>query len=206
MPDAPQKTKKIVNILCRMHPGKQKFGSKPFKTIVNKQCFLLSIFTPTFWEDTDRGNFNIYFAPEKDQIEPFKELLFSLMDKRLEELERNVQFLSLEVDKLMQKRQRQDGYLNDVDKDRMEDLQRKIAARQKSEDETSRDWTIDHDLLYTLLCISFFADQEIDESEKNVIFNIYLENLIFLESVPHRTRRTAAANPAGAAAQILWPK
>ena len=149
------------------------FDEKTFKTIVNTQCFLLSIFTPTFWEDTDRGNFNIYFAPEKNQIEPFKELLFSLMDKRLEELERNVQFLSLEVDKLMQKRQRQDGYLNDVDKDRMEDLQRKIAARQKSEDETSRDWTIDHDLLYTLLCISFFADQEIDESEKNVIFNSY---------------------------------
>ena len=62
------------------------------------------------------------------------------MDKRLEELERNVQFLSLEVDKLMQKRQRQDGYLNDVDKDRLEDLQRKIVARQKTDDEDSREW------------------------------------------------------------------
>ena len=95
------------------------------------------------------------------------------MDKRLEELERNVQFLSLEVDKLMQKRQRQDGYLNDVDKDRLEDLQRKIAARQKTDDEDSREWTSDHNLLYTLLCISFFADQEIDETEKEVIFNSY---------------------------------
>ena len=149
------------------------FDEKTFKTIVNTQCFLLSIFTPTFWEDTDRGNFNIYFAPEKDQIEAFKELLFGLMDKRLEELERNVQFLSLEVDKLMQKRQRQDGYLNDVDKDRLEDLQRKIAARQKTDDEDSREWTSDHNLLYTLLCISFFADQEIDETEKEVIFNSY---------------------------------
>ncbi len=153
------------------------FDEKTFKTIVNTQCFLLSIFGPTFWEDTDRGNFNIYFAPEKDQIESFKELLFSLMDKRLEELERNVQFLSLEVDKLMQKRQRQDGYLNDADKERMEDLQRKISARKTTEDENIKEWTIDHDLLYSLLCISFFADQEIDESEKNVIFDSY-SNLI----------------------------
>ena len=153
------------------------FDEKTFKTIVNTQCFLLSIFGPTFWEDTDRGNFNIYFAPEKDQIESFKELLFSLMDKRLEELERNVQFLSLEVDKLLQKRQRQDGYLNDVDKERMEDLQRKISARKTTEDEKTKEWTINHDLLYSLLCISFFADQEIDESEKNVIFDSY-SNLI----------------------------
>ena len=48
--------------------------------------FLISIFGPHFWEDTDRGTLNIYFAPEKDMIEPFKELLFSLMDKRLEAL------------------------------------------------------------------------------------------------------------------------
>ena len=31
-----------------------------------------------------------YFAPEKEQIDPFKELLFSLMDKRLEALQRDV--------------------------------------------------------------------------------------------------------------------
>ena len=146
------------------------FDEKSFKTIVNTQCFLLSIFGPTFWEDTDRGNFNIYFAPEKDQIESFKDLLFKLMDKRLEELERNVQFLSLEVDKLMQKRQRQDGYLNDADKEKMEDLQRKISARENSDENKVTDWTVNHDLLYSLLCISFFADQEIDESEKNMIF------------------------------------
>ena len=77
------------------------FDEKTFKQNINTQCFLLSIFGPTFWEDTDRGNLNIYFAPEKDQIEPFKELIFNLMDKRLEALERDAQFLSLEVDKLV---------------------------------------------------------------------------------------------------------
>ncbi len=149
------------------------FDEKTFKANANTQCFLLSIFGPHFWEDTDRGTLNIYFAPEKDQIDSFKELLFSLMDKRLEALERDVSFLSLEVDKLMQKRKRQDGYLNDVDKERVEELQRKIAAREKTEEEIEMDWTINHDLLYTLLCISFFADQEIDESEKDAIFESY---------------------------------
>ncbi|MGY8787298.1 MAG: hypothetical protein ACKVH5_03260, partial [Fidelibacterota bacterium] len=149
------------------------FDEKSFKANVNTQCFLLSIFGPTFWEDTDRGNLNIYFAPEKDQLDSFKELLFELMDNRLETLERDVQFLSLEADKLMQKRQKQDGYLNDADKERMEDLQRKISAREKSDDDKPIDWTLDHDILYSLLCISFFADQEIDESEKGVIFESF---------------------------------
>ena len=149
------------------------FDEKTFKANANTQCFLLSIFGPQFWEDTDRGTLNIYFAPEKDQLDPFKELLFGLMDKRLEALERDVKFLSLEVDKLMQKRKRQDGYLNDADKERMEELQRKISAREKTEDEKPTEWTINNDILYSLLCISFFADQEIDESEKTVIFESY---------------------------------
>tara|TARA_B100000700_G_C14503733_1_gene605297 strand:- start:143 stop:622 length:480 start_codon:yes stop_codon:yes gene_type:complete len=55
----------------------------------------------------------------------------------------------------------------------MEELQRKIAAREKTDEEKPIEWTTNHDLLYTLLCISFFADQEIDESEKNAIFESY---------------------------------
>ena len=149
------------------------FDEKTFKSNANTQCFLLSIFGPQFWEDTDRGTLNIYFAPEKDQIESFKELLFSLMDKRLEALQRDVKFLSLEVDKLMQKRQRQDGYLNDADKEKMEDLQRKIAARSSNDDDNSIPWTTYNDILYSLLCIAFFADEEIDESEKDIIFDSY---------------------------------
>jgi hypothetical protein len=147
------------------------FDEKTFKQNANTQCFLLSIFGPTFWEDTDRGNLNIYFAPEKDQLDPFKELLFSLMDKRIEVLERDAQFLSLEVDKLMQKRLKQDGYLNEADKERMEDLQRKISAREKPEDDKQITWTESNDILYSLLCIAFFADQEIDQSEKGIIFD-----------------------------------
>ena len=176
------------------------FDEKTFKANANTQCFLLSIFGPHFWEDTDRGTLNIYFAPEKDQIDPFKELLFGLMDKRLEALERDVKFLSLEVDKLMQKRKRQDGYLNDTDKERMEELQRKISAREKTEDEPTVDWSINHDVLYSLLCISFFADQEIDDSEKDAIFNSYklfvpnIDNEIFNRDFGMTTERFIELN------------
>ena len=149
------------------------FDEKTFRQNVNTQCFLLSIFTAEFWEDTDRGNINIYFAQEKDMIDPFKELLFGLLDKKIEELEFDVQFLSLEVDKLMQKRQKQDGYLNEMDKNRLDDLQRKINAREKPEDENEITWDADHDVLYTMLCIAFFADQEIDDVEKTVIFESF---------------------------------
>ena len=176
------------------------FDEKTFKANANTQCFLLSIFGPHFWEDTDRGTLNIYFAPEKDQIDPFKELLFGLMDNRLEALERDVKFLSLEVDKLMQKRKRQDGYLNDTDKERMEELQRKISAREKTEDEPTIDWSINHDVLYSLLCISFFADQEIDDSEKDAIFNSYklfvpnVDNEIFNRDFGMTTERFIELN------------
>ena len=149
------------------------FDEKTFKGNVETQCFLLSIFVSTFWEDTDRGNLNIYFAPEKEQIQVFKDLLYKLMDERIEELERDVQYLSLEVDKLIRKRQKQEGYLSDTDKDKLEDLQRKISARDLPEEELDRVWLPIHDLLYSLICISFFADQEIDESEKSAIFSTF---------------------------------
>jgi uncharacterized tellurite resistance protein B-like protein len=63
--------------------------------------------------------------------------------------------------------------LNDVDKERLEDLQLKISARENSEDEVNIEWSLNHDLVYSLLCISFFADQEIDDSEKDVIYKSY---------------------------------
>ena len=40
---------------------------KTMKTIFTR----LEISGPKFWEDTDRGNFNIYYTPFKNQIKPF---------------------------------------------------------------------------------------------------------------------------------------
>ena len=47
---------------------------------------------PTFWEDTDRGNTNIYYTPDSNKIDDFKKILSKQMKGRLEKLERDVQF------------------------------------------------------------------------------------------------------------------
>ena len=59
----------------------QYFDKNTFKKNLDKQCFLLSIFGPTFWENTDRGNMNIYYSEYKDQIEPFKKMMLERLEK-----------------------------------------------------------------------------------------------------------------------------
>ena len=51
------------------------------KIAVDSTCKKLQIFTPTFWEDTDRGNANLYYVPEKDKIPRFKELFYEKYEK-----------------------------------------------------------------------------------------------------------------------------
>ena len=45
----------------------ESFFNKTMKTIFTK----LEISGPKFWEDTDRGNLNIYYTPFKNQINSF---------------------------------------------------------------------------------------------------------------------------------------
>ena len=40
---------------------------------------------PTFWEDTDRGNLNIYYTSDQEQIESFKKLLYSISETQLKQ-------------------------------------------------------------------------------------------------------------------------
>ncbi len=147
------------------------FDEKEFRAIVDGQCFLLNIFGPTFWEDTDRGNLNIYFAPEKDQIQPFKDMLNEQVKKRLLKLEADTQYLSMEVENLLNKRHVQGGFLNDSDSEKLEDLQRKMSIR-KTKQADSASWTGENELLYTLICIAF-SDRDIDDSEKDVIHDTF---------------------------------
>ncbi len=37
---------------------------------------------PTFWEDTDRGNTNIYYSPDSEKIDDFKKILSTQMKER----------------------------------------------------------------------------------------------------------------------------
>jgi len=147
------------------------FDEKEFKAIVDSQCFLLSIFGPTFWEDTDRGNINIYFAPEKDQIQPFKDMMNEQIKKRLRKLEADTQYLSMEVESLLNKRHVQGGFLNDTDGEKLDDLQRKISIR-KTKQVDNGQWTGENELLYTLICIAF-SDRDIDDTEKDVIHETF---------------------------------
>ena len=81
---------------------------------------------PTFWEDTDRGNTNIYFSPDSDKIDDFKKILSKQMKKRLEKLDRDVQFLRLELDKLKSKKEK-----TALEKEKIIDLEEKISTRRK---------------------------------------------------------------------------
>ena len=82
---------------------------------------------PTFWEDTDRGNTNIYYSPDSDKIDDFKKMLSKQMKGRLEKLDRNVQFLRLELDKLNSKEEK-----TPLEKEKIIELEEKINTRRKT--------------------------------------------------------------------------
>ena len=82
---------------------------------------------PTFWEDTDRGNTNIYYTPDSNKIDDFKKILSKQMKGRLEKLERDVQFLRLELDKLESKKDQ-----TPTEKEKIIELEGKINTRRKT--------------------------------------------------------------------------
>jgi len=84
---------------------------------------------PTFWEDTDRGNTNIYFSPDSNLIDDFKRLLSDQMKTRIAKLDRDIQFLRLELDKLKSKDEEK---LTHVEKEKIIELEEKINTRRKS--------------------------------------------------------------------------
>ena len=82
---------------------------------------------PTFWEDTDRGNTNIYYSPDSDKIDDFKKILSNQMKDRLAKLDRDVQFLRLELDKLKSKKDHTPD-----EKTKINELEIKINTRRKT--------------------------------------------------------------------------
>ena len=54
-------------------------GDDLFRQVIARTCDRLRASGPTFWEDTDRGNANLYYTPHADQIEPFCDLLEQCM-------------------------------------------------------------------------------------------------------------------------------
>ncbi|GIT72402.1 MAG: hypothetical protein Ct9H300mP28_22160 [Pseudomonadota bacterium] len=58
-------------------------GESTFYRVLGMTEGLMRFAGPTFWEDTDRGNVNIFFTPYKDQIDGFKKLLYDLAESEL---------------------------------------------------------------------------------------------------------------------------
>jgi len=64
----------------------QVLGESTFSQVIEMTSNRLLFSGPTFWEDTDRGNLNIYYTSDQDQIENFKKRLYDLSEKKLREL------------------------------------------------------------------------------------------------------------------------
>ncbi|MGK5094805.1 hypothetical protein WDW89_22695 [Deltaproteobacteria bacterium TL4] len=58
-------------------------GENLFLNVIAMTCNRLRFSGPTFWEDTDRGNLNIYYTPDSDQIDEFQSKIAEKMRLRL---------------------------------------------------------------------------------------------------------------------------
>ena len=72
-------TEVVIEIVAFRLEDVDVFGKKKFQIYIEKMLSLLNVFASDFWEDTDRGNQNIYYTLNKDQIIPFKKMLFKRM-------------------------------------------------------------------------------------------------------------------------------
>ncbi|MCS5623112.1 MAG: hypothetical protein NZ735_04055, partial [Candidatus Marinimicrobia bacterium] len=103
------------------------FDNKTYLNLMEGLYNRIRFSGPTFWEDTDRGNTNIYYSPDSDKIDDFKKILSNQMKDRLAKLDRDVQFLRLELDKLKSKKDHTPD-----EKEKINKLETKINTRRKT--------------------------------------------------------------------------
>ena len=106
------------------------FDTKRFQKTMEGLYARIKFSGPTFWEDTDRGNTNIYYSPDAEYIDDFKKIFSENMKKRLNALDRDVQFLKLELDKLQTRDK--NGEATVSDKSRISELTEQINTRRKT--------------------------------------------------------------------------
>ena len=103
------------------------FDNKTYLNLMEGLYNRIRFSGPTFWEDTDRGNTNIYFSPDSDKIDDFKKILSTQMKSRLEKLDRDIQFMRLELDKLESKKEQTAD-----EKNKIIEIKNKINSRRKT--------------------------------------------------------------------------
>ncbi len=69
-------------------------GESTFYRVLGMIEGLMRFGGPTFWEDTDRGNVNIFFTHNKDQIDGFKKRLHDLAEAKLKKKTKDKYFLT----------------------------------------------------------------------------------------------------------------
>jgi len=106
------------------------FDNKTYLKLMDGLYNRIRFSGPTFWEDTDRGNTNIYYSPDGGLIDDFRKILSKQMKKRLDELDRDVQFLRLELDKLQTKDK--EGKLTRAEAAQMTEFAEQISTRRKT--------------------------------------------------------------------------
>lgn len=72
--DRPEFVERIINDII---DDLEYWGKESFCRLIEMTCKHLQLFNHHFWEDTDRGNLNIYYTPYKDYIDQFQALLIS---------------------------------------------------------------------------------------------------------------------------------
>jgi len=76
-------------------------GEATFAQVIEMTSNFLLFAGPTFWEDTDRGNLNIYYTSDQDQIDGFKKRLYDLAEVQLKnEMTKKYQFTEVELNLL----------------------------------------------------------------------------------------------------------
>ncbi len=79
----------------------QALGEATFSQVIEMTSNRLLFSGPTFWEDTDRGNLNIYYTSDQDQIDGFKKRLYDLAEAQLKnEMTKKYQLTEVELNLL----------------------------------------------------------------------------------------------------------
>ena len=83
---------------------------------------------PSFWEDTDRGNTNIYFSPDAAQIAEYSQMVNKQMQQQLTKLQQNITQMKEELASL----RKQEGLTVAERQERILVMQERIANRRKT--------------------------------------------------------------------------
>lgn len=68
-------------IIADLLDDRRVLGPTVFRQTLDDMCDRLSSAQPTFWEDTDRGNTNLYYTPHIQYLEQFSALLKAAIKK-----------------------------------------------------------------------------------------------------------------------------